>query len=70
MKNRVDSVKLLVPKEIIQENRVCGAVVVETFLLRGFVEDVESTLRISLSFDEIDGGFVGDELWFGGCFWW
>lgn len=40
---------------------------VEAFLLRGSVEEVEGALRVSLAFDEVDCGFVGDELGFGGC---
>lgn len=62
--NRVDGVKLLVPEEIVQEDGVRGAVVVEAFLLGGFVEEVEGSLRVSLAFDEVDCGFVGDELGF------
>lgn len=66
--DRVDGVELLAPHEVVQEDGVRGAVVVEAFLLRGSVEEVERALRVSLAFDEIDGGFVGDELGFGGCF--
>lgn len=52
------------PEEIVQEDGVRGAVVVEAFLLGGFVEEVEGSLRVSLAFDEVDCGFVGDELGF------
>lgn len=40
---------------------------VEAFLVRSFVEDVEGALRVSLAFDEVDCGFVRDELGFRVC---